>query len=134
MQRSLCMTRRAIGVMALGCAFLAAPSGTLGPEPARAETSAQDLAAKIAVYRQKLAAYKKMRGDYDRRAAPYWHRISEKRSERRSKLAHNRPPHAQRLRAGAAAALHRPAGAGEPRAEEGPAQAHPRRRRLSAQR
>ena len=91
MQRSLCMARRAIGAMALGCAFLAPPSGALGPAPARAETTDRDLAAKIAVYRQKLAAYKKARGAFDRRAAPYWHRISEKRGQRRSKLAHNRP-------------------------------------------
>jgi hypothetical protein len=90
MQRLLTMARRAIGAMALGCAILAAPSGALGPAPAHAETSGQDLAAKIAVYRKKLAAYKKVRGDFDRRVAPYWHRISEKRAERRRKFANNR--------------------------------------------
>ncbi len=91
MQRSLGLARRAIGAIALACAFLAPPSGALGPAPARAETTDRDLAAKIAVYRQKLAAYKKARGAFDRRAAPYWHRITEKRAERRRKFANNRP-------------------------------------------
>jgi hypothetical protein len=90
MQRLLGSARHALGAIVLACAFLAPPSGALGPAPARAETTDQDLAAKIAVYRKKLAAYKKARGAFDRRAAPYWHRITEKRAERRRKFASNR--------------------------------------------
>ncbi len=86
---SLQGSRRLRLAVAVLLALLAAggPAAPFQASPARAETAAADLKARIALYRRKLAEYKKARAAFDRIAAPYWKAVSATRSRRRSKFA-----------------------------------------------
>jgi hypothetical protein len=95
MRCSQVLGRRRAGLLALAVALavsLAAGFGAsilLATGAAEAGSAALDLKQQIALYRKKLAEYKKVRAAFDKRAAPYWRSVSEKRSERRRKFAVN---------------------------------------------
>jgi hypothetical protein len=91
---------RVIGMAALGCTLLApgvAPICTRAQaRPAAVEVPlpkpprAQNLKARIALYRKKLKQYNKARRAFEKRAAPYWRSIRAKRSRRRHERAKGR--------------------------------------------
>jgi hypothetical protein len=55
---------------------------TLSANAAIAASSADDQTKEISLYREKLAEYIRARNAYEKRAAPYWRSVKEKRSRR----------------------------------------------------